>query len=734
MVGRRKMGAEARRSGDSGGSGGSGEPQTATSGEKRELGGVGLLDWGADTILRRFAAEPEYIKVLARKKGARCFRRLFVAQELQPPVDSPLHANHSSQSLGQAAPAGDKARSVWLLRFSKDGKYLASGGKGRQLCVWKVIASPMERWNLLPVYGGDKHHSNTLSLLNQQLLKYSGKRTEAVPAPGPERKEIPFDLEQQYAPVFHPDPHRVFGEHLQDILDCDWSKNSFLLTASMDKTVKLWHINRTTSLKTFVHPDFVTCVRFHPHDDRFFFSGCLDHTVRTWSILEGEVAEAFNCGDLIMALDVSPDGNWLLIGTFNGYVHVLHTNGLKLLHSFHLLQKPNETENRPRHGPKITGVEFIRHKAYPWLGLLITSNDSRVRLFDMSTTRLLEIFRGFSNESSRISAHHLEMEDGESVVLSASENHWLYTWMLHHEEYMYSHSDLDNARTVPSPIDGKDPKKHSIRNIFRRSISFNSDILSESNPVARHHFPLFHHKAQHKGGCVKNSEYITFHAHHNPVTAATIAPKETTHVLSLSDDIICELNMKFGGEALEHLRTKSIREPGSPAGRSDHKRNHSAEKNYSQSTAKQNVGTIIVSAAATGQIRVFRTDVSSSVRAKALEAIRAAHGLPGSPERPLKPVLSALAHPLSAGVAKGKHICGDNRSAPSTTCPRCAPSAVNGQQDESASTAEQSTSSPKPTCDVCGGQKLSVVGKKTALQKTKSLYCLECGNHINRFK
>ncbi|AGO10432.1 AaceriABL024Wp [[Ashbya] aceris (nom. inval.)] len=728
MAGKRKTSSEVRS-----GSGGS-ETETAANGEKRELGGIGLLDWGADTILRRFAAEPEYIKVLARKKGARCFRRLFVAQELQPLVDSLPYANHSSQSLGQAVTSGDKARSVWLLRFSKDGKYMASGGKGRQLCVWKVIASPMERWNLLPVYGGEKHHSNTLSLLNQQLLKYSGKRTEAVPAPGPERKEIPFDLEQQYAPVFHPKPYRVFGEHLQDILDCDWSKNSFLLTASMDKTVKLWHISRKTSLKTFVHPDFVTCARFHPHDDRFFFSGCLDHTVRTWSILESEVTEAFNCGDLITALDVSHDGNWILIGTFNGYVHVLHTAGLKLLHSFHLLQKTNEAENRPRHGPKITGVEFIRHKDYSWLGLLITSNDSRVRLFDMSTARLLEIFRGFSNESSKISAHHIEMEDGESVVLSASENHWLYTWMLHHEEYMYSHSDLDNARTVTSPIDaGKEAKKHSLRKFFRRSISFNSDILSDSNPAIRQHFPLFHHKAQYKGGCVKNSEYITFHAHHNPVTAATIAPKETMHVLSLSDDIICELNMKFGGETVEHLRANSTKEPSSPASRSDHKRNHSAEKNYSQPTAKQNVGTIIVSAAATGQIRVFRTDVSSSVRAKALEAIRAAHDLPGSPERPTNPVLSAIAHPLSATAAKSKHSCSDNRSPSIASCTRRPPSMSNTRQEDTASTADRSTSSPNPACDVCGGQKLSVVSK-SALQETKALYCLECGNHINRFK
>src|SRR6266508_1218062 len=76
----------------------------------------------------------------------------------------------------------------------------------------------------------------------------------------------------------------------------------YLLSSSMDKTVKLWHITSPSCLKTFSHTDYgkiypplalftvshsasgtlnfplltcitVTCIQFNPVDDRYFISG-----------------------------------------------------------------------------------------------------------------------------------------------------------------------------------------------------------------------------------------------------------------------------------------------------------------------------------------------------------------------------------------------------------------------------------------------------------------------------
>jgi WD40 repeat protein len=57
-----------------------------------------------------------------------------------------------------------------------------------------------------------------------------------------------------------PTPRWEFDGHGHDILDLAWSKNNFILSSSMDATVRLWHLSTTKCLRIFVHDDFVTAV------------------------------------------------------------------------------------------------------------------------------------------------------------------------------------------------------------------------------------------------------------------------------------------------------------------------------------------------------------------------------------------------------------------------------------------------------------------------------------------
>jgi len=79
---------------------------------------------------------------------------------------------------------------------------------------------------------------------------------------------------------------RILAGHSGDVVDLSWSKSTskFLLSASVDKTVKLWCVKDKHCLQTFHHNDLVTSVDFHPVQDLLFVTGCMDRTLRIWAV------------------------------------------------------------------------------------------------------------------------------------------------------------------------------------------------------------------------------------------------------------------------------------------------------------------------------------------------------------------------------------------------------------------------------------------------------------------
>lgn len=197
---------------------------------------------------------PAYIKVRSRFTTEKEFNRVFLAQELRSRADR--KKSSLSEPPGAKTPSGAAAshNPIWATEFSKDGRYLAAGGQDRVVRVWAVISTPGER----------REHEQ-----NEDESKAATHLS---------------------APVFQQKPFREYLGHQSTILDLSWSKNNFLLSSSMDKTVRLWHLTRSETLCTFKHSDFVPSIRFHPRDDRFFLAGSLDSKLRLWSIPDKSVA------------------------------------------------------------------------------------------------------------------------------------------------------------------------------------------------------------------------------------------------------------------------------------------------------------------------------------------------------------------------------------------------------------------------------------------------------------
>ncbi|KAI9730446.1 MAG: hypothetical protein M1818_008141 [Claussenomyces sp. TS43310] len=346
---------------------------------------------GANGYIPQHKEPPRYIKVRQHNKKEREFNRMFLAQELnvpkQKPGDNKAHATKASET--HPRPSMTAGGAIWATEFSKDGKYLAAAGHDTVVRVWSVISTAEER---------EAHESD------EDASSGKGERLSA--------------------PVFRSRPVREFDAHKSVVLDLSWSKNNFLLSSSMDKTVRLWHVSRQECLCTFKHKDFVTSIAFHPRDDRFFLAGSLDSVLRLWSIPDKTVAFWNQLPDLITAVAFSPDGKTAMAGVLNGYCLFYETEGLKYHTQIHV----RSSRGKNAKGSKITG---IRTCVYPpndlngEIKVLITSNDSRVRLYNLRDKILEMKFKGHENSCSQIKA---SFSDDTRYIICGSEDRKTFIW------------------------------------------------------------------------------------------------------------------------------------------------------------------------------------------------------------------------------------------------------------------------------------------------------------------
>ncbi|KAK9469650.1 WD40-repeat-containing domain protein [Lipomyces arxii] len=357
---------------------------------------------------------PKYIRTRTHGKFSKDFDRLFLAQELyRKPAgetgESIAHANTSSVSL---SPTTHKRGAIWSLKFSRDGKYLATGGEDRVVRVWAVIASPAERAQYEKAEDEAEETPIPDNMSQHEHMHRSRANTRSTRS------------QRVNAPVFHSTPYREFVGHTDDILDTSWSKNGFLLSSSMDKTVRLWHISRDDCLCCFQHQDVVASIAFHPLDDRYFLSGSLDKRLRLWSIPDRKVEYYADMQAYITAVAFSENGQLAIAGSFSGVCSFFDTEELRC----RTWMVVRSSHGRNSKGSKITGIEVLPRAPGSLSSdaiLLITSNDSRVRFYNMRDKSLESKLKGYENLCSQISAS--ASEDGHYVI-SGSEDHKVYIW------------------------------------------------------------------------------------------------------------------------------------------------------------------------------------------------------------------------------------------------------------------------------------------------------------------
>ncbi|XP_062997921.1 WD repeat-containing protein 44 [Elgaria multicarinata webbii] len=312
--------------------------------------------------------------------------------------------------------SGEHMGAVWTMKFSHCGRLLASAGQDNVVRIW-VLKNAFDYFNNMRMkYNTEGRVSPSPS---QESLNSSKSDNDAGVCSGTDE-----DPDDRSTP-FRQRPFCKYKGHTADLLDLSWSKNYFLLSSSMDKTVRLWHISRRECLCCFQHIDFVTAIAFHPRDDRYFLSGSLDGKLRLWNIPDKKVAlwnEVDGQTKLITAANFCQNGKYAVIGTYDGRCIFYDTEHLKYHTQIHV----RSTRGRNRVGRKITGIEPLPGENK----ILVTSNDSRIRLYDLRDLSLSMKYKGYVNSSSQIKA---SFSHDFTYIVSGSEDKYVYIWSTYHD-------------------------------------------------------------------------------------------------------------------------------------------------------------------------------------------------------------------------------------------------------------------------------------------------------------